>query len=90
MAVRVPEAICPACGARRDAATLATDIEADDMPEPGNLSVCVACSSFLRFTDDLQLALLSPAELRALSAEDRNDLWAMRRLVHKLPAELRR
>ena len=88
--VRVPQSACPACGVVCNGATLSTDPEHTPTPRRGDLTICVYCSTFLQFGPDLELAILSPSELRALPADEQAQLWKMRRVVHALPAHWRR
>ena len=60
----VPATPCPICKAAHDRATSVTADAA--APEPGDLTVCIKCASWLRFTDDMQLVFVEDAEYRTL------------------------
>lgn len=65
---RLAPSRCPNCGEPLDAAT-SPDPDARP-PAPGDVSVCIACSTILVFDHGLKLALPSPAQLDQLLAED--------------------
>src|SRR4051812_16227606 len=61
---RVAPSPCPNCGHVLDAATSESALP----PEPGDITVCVGCSTILVFEDGMKLALPSPALLDELIA----------------------
>jgi hypothetical protein len=71
---RVPSSLCPVCQHLIDAATAVDDSPGE--PEPGDLTVCVECTSFLQFTDTMQVRLMSDKEIEHLP--DLTRIWLMR------------
>ena len=70
---------CPWCGALADAAT---NLTGEAGPEPGDITLCLGCTSPLQFNDRMQLAKISDAELRdRLSADDYARFMAARRVM---------
>jgi hypothetical protein len=65
--MRVPLSLCPQCGQKLDGASTP---DGPDLPDPGDVSVCIYCSSILVFDAELKLALPSPAMLDEILAED--------------------
>lgn len=62
---------CPSCGHTIDA-----DIEAfgDARPTPGDVSVCLYCTSYLVFNHDLTRRLMSNEDFLDLDGETKNSL----------------
>jgi hypothetical protein len=60
---RVPESICPSCGAPNDGATAPL---CDAKPSEGDASVCMYCGHLAIFRADLTLRDASPQELEIL------------------------
>lgn len=81
-AYKVPENACPACGHRLDGAMAHPSVE-DVPPTPGDLSVCIACGSILRFLDDMALAEVSVFELRLYDGEVQRDILQAQDLVRE-------
>jgi hypothetical protein len=67
---------CPACGADLEAST---SVNGDYHPKPGDLSMCVYCTSFLCFTQGLALRMATEAELAELDDDSRNLLLRSRK-----------
>jgi hypothetical protein len=84
---------CPGCGASLNYNETVTGQE---RPKPGDASVCAACGELLRFTDDLTVAPISPAELAEMRREQPEDwdtlleLQRQFRTLAKLHASKRR
>lgn len=70
---------CPNCGKKLDCATCESEIK----PEPGDISVCIYCTSFLIFNDKVKLRLLTDDEIADLPAERRSQLVMARLLLRK-------
>lgn len=62
---------CPHCGKPADGATGVDDRQVGRMPKPGDFSVCLSCSSILRYTDKLGLRRIERKELRAMQRDPR-------------------
>jgi hypothetical protein len=63
---------CPACAGRLDAHT-SIDANAPDVgPSAGDVSVCLYCATALRFGDELELEVMTIAQLEAMPI----DAWA--------------
>jgi len=59
---RMPTSICPICKSSLEAATSLKN----EIPDPGDISVCLYCGNILKFNDDLELVSLSNDEMQAL------------------------
>lgn len=81
MSIETPQCNCPSCGCKLDAATNLADERR--RPSPGDLSVCINCTSFLVFDDNLILRNLSPEETKQLPVGVQDELWRIRRAAHK-------
>lgn len=57
---RMPEAVCPECNEKLDAAT--ETIRKGRKPGPGDFSVCAYCAAVLRFDESLRLRTTTIAE----------------------------
>lgn len=66
---------CPSCGHRLNAATPVTAIS---KPQPGDLSLCINCAQFLRYTDSMTLEIFPEEDLLKLSIDECLDLFDMR------------
>jgi hypothetical protein len=78
----VPESECPFCGVKLDAATHPKDRTL--MPSPGNLSMCINCTSILKFDDNLHLVALTPQEFKKLPDEVQDRLYHMQRVTRDI------
>jgi len=79
---------CPWCGATLSAACNAGP--EDDVPGPGDFSVCLHCAQPLRLDDALHWNRMSQSDLNALSDEERQGVIAAMATVRNAPEELRR
>lgn len=70
---RTPETKCPFCGETLDAATGI----GSSSPSPGDISVCVKCRSWLRFTEDLTLRPFEDADFKEIDPDTLNLLRLM-------------
>jgi len=69
----IPASSCLNCGKLLDAATGVLEYGFDATPDPGDLTVCIACGHLMAFGDDLQL--------RDLTAEEMKDAAGDRRII---------
>jgi len=60
---KLPDRACPVCNNKLDAASA---INADTSPQPGDVSICFYCGSFLIYSDDMSSRLLTELEVYAL------------------------
>jgi len=74
-----PASQCPFCEYRMDDATAADGGVA--RPEPGDISMCLSCLSFLRFRQDMTLEALPDGEFRQLPDDFKNRLLHARRIM---------
>ena len=81
MTARTPACECPACGYEIDAAMAAT--EGTAKPKPGDLSICLACASALKFRADLTVELLSIEDFDTLTGLEQNNLFAAMQAVSR-------
>jgi hypothetical protein len=75
---RLPPSLCPDCGYQLDCAT---GVDNDDRPSPGDLTLCLKCTQFLQYNDDMVLVPLAPHTLRGLPAPTRDMLFKARRVL---------
>lgn len=68
---------CPSCGHILDAATPIDNL--GEPPQPGDLSVCISCTNFLRYTLDMLLEILPEDDLLQLPTDVCLDLYDARR-----------
>lgn len=71
---------CPACGARIDGTTGIGSTEAEDVPGPGDVTVCICCATVLTFGEQMEL---TPAVLSELPVD-------VREYVESVAGQLRR
>lgn len=67
---RFPQSKCLNCGYKLDAATSADLNDEDKAPHPGAVSVCIACSHIMLFTDDMALRNPTIEELESIVQDD--------------------
>jgi hypothetical protein len=82
MADPLPLSRCPWCDYLMDAATNLQDAEA--VPAPGDVSVCLSCASVLVFNDDLTLRGFTPAEIAALPSDIKSQLERYQRAIREI------
>ncbi len=70
--------VCPGCGAKLNGATSLEDSKA---PNPGDYSVCLYCTAFLVFMEELAMRFMTEEELVELPDEQRIALQRMRRAI---------
>lgn len=75
---KVPEQVCPKCGATLHAATAA---DHDNSPAPGMITVCAGCAALLQFAEGLLLELMTAEQIAALPADLRAELEQMQRVI---------
>jgi hypothetical protein len=76
---RMPVTQCPRCKAPVNRQTGFDQQE----PVPGDLTVCSACGTMLRFHKDLALVLISGREVRALPLATRRKLLGVQAAILK-------
>ncbi len=81
----LPSSFCPSCGQNLDAATAVDPLD-KARPKPGDYSVCLDCTSFLRFTDDYTVRLMTEAEVASMDDENRNLLVRVRKRIQQVKA----
>jgi hypothetical protein len=64
---RLPASPCPICEVTLNAAANCFD---ETAPGPGDVTICIACGTLLRFAADLTLRLMSPEEESALRRDN--------------------
>jgi hypothetical protein len=52
---------CPYCGKKFD---LTSDLEGENTPEPGNITICLGCAGVLIFGDNMEPKKPDPEELK--------------------------
>ena len=72
---------CPVCGEKLDGATVIDDDHA--VPQPGDISVCWKCASFLTYTPDMELRLLTELEVYGLDAHAKAVMIEMRKRIRE-------
>jgi len=76
----LPEDRCPMCDCRIEAAS--TPGKAS--PHPGDVSVCISCTSVLVFNDDLRLREMSRDEFANLHPENKSEILLVQRGIRML------
>jgi hypothetical protein len=69
---------CPACDRTLDGAT---GLTTDNAPEPGDLTVCAYCASFLTFNLDLSHRKLTAEEFSELTEDEQHNIVTARKIV---------
>lgn len=72
------ETACPGCGVGINAST---DPDGDELPSPGDLSICAYCTAFLVFEEGPALRLLTLEEIAELPDENRIELQRFRKFL---------
>jgi len=79
---------CPACSHVLEEAS-AVDGK-PTAPVPGDLSVCLYCARLLQFTEDLDVRVMTEADIAQLPNKTRIEVqltqWAITQLISALPA----
>jgi hypothetical protein len=78
---KLPPVRCPDCNYPLDAASDPTDRAA--RPNPGDMTVCFQCTTFLEFRADMTLQVASPADVRNLPSDIRDKLFAVRHAIQE-------
>jgi len=73
---------CPACGHLLDADGVA--LGEDARPTPGDVSVCMYCTSFLVFEPDLSRRAMTDDEVGELPDDVRMELIRVRRTIKSM------
>lgn len=80
---------CPKCGEVLDCHTCVNDPNA--VPTPGAIMICASCTTFCRFTEELQLTPLTAHDVEDLSEEEKQmllEVWTFLRFrTRKLPVD---
>jgi hypothetical protein len=74
---RMPPQACPRCGKMLDA----NDGEKGHVPQPGALTVCVACAAVSVFSDEMRLLAVTPDEFEALPTETQDEIASIQALL---------
>lgn len=76
---RLPVDHCPACNKPLDAAA---SISGEDVgPQPGDVTLCIGCGTFLEYGEDMRLMLLTDAHKDEISAEDLDRLEEIQTMI---------
>ncbi len=78
----LPIGSCPVCDYMMDSATDLSNEKVE--PQPDDLSVCLKCTSILRFDDELRLVPLAPGEFAKLPDARRATLFRIQRIVRRI------
>ena len=78
---KTKEVCCPVCSAIFDGAM---GINNNDKPKTGDLTVCSYCASFLTFTPDVCVRLLTAEEIGDLSFQERTILMHARTVIAQM------
>jgi hypothetical protein len=76
--IEIPDTHCPVCNANLNGVSSSSEKK---YPTKNDLTVCTVCTSFLIFTEDLQLRLLTTDEIADLPEEIRMKLIHTRELL---------
>lgn len=75
---RMPEAHCPTCDEKLDAVT---SIDADGMPERGDISLCAYCGEILEFDDNMQLIVITEEAWEITPQHTKNEIIKVQQIV---------
>lgn len=83
---KIPNNSCPKCSARIEFATAAPGpgMDPEASPQPGDLTICINCSTFLIFEKDLSLSLMTKELFDSLEEEDKLFLQQLESTVSNL------
>lgn len=70
----IPTSECPACHHKQDRASLVTDNPEGHGPQPGDVSLCMYCGTWLEFLEGGRMQSLPPDKLSALPQETQNEM----------------
>jgi hypothetical protein len=76
---------CPICSHKIDAASHVSERGEYATPTAGDLTVCIRCSNWLIFRDDLSMRPITPEERRELTPELRAKLVAVTMATNQIP-----
>lgn len=79
---KIPECKCLQCGAKMNASG-SVDGNAEDMPEPGSVVLCIRCGGVMKHADDMSLRGMSEEEMDELTA-DKEWMDLIARTVQKI------
>ena len=66
---KTPKAWCPSCHERLSGTGTICDEDDDCEPGPGAFTVCMCCSSLLKFKDDMTLRMVEKKDLDDMDEE---------------------
>ena len=69
---RIPESNCPTCNHKLNAVS---DCINQNVPKPGDISMCIKCGQMLEFSDDLTQIHIKPKTLEELKKDP--ETWAI-------------
>lgn len=81
------ETRCPGCGHEINAVTDVGKDPANPPPKPGDLTICVYCTCFMRFDDQLVRHVLTYEEIGDLPAEIRGMMVWARETIKQMHAQ---
>lgn len=83
MTVQLSEDYCPECGTMLTAASIMEDLNSEIMPNPGDISICFECTSYLTYDKNLKLQRMSVDDIVALDSEELYALTKERNMISK-------
>lgn len=81
---RIEPTECPECGYVLNASV---NMNSEGAPEPGDYTVCGRCRSFLVFTDEMGVRLLTEEEIADMDASIRAEMVQIREMVRDMPQD---
>lgn len=75
---KMPEDYCPTCNERLDGVT---SLDANGMPDVGDISLCAYCGELLEFDEDMKLVLLTEEQWDELPQHSKNEMIKIQELV---------
>ncbi len=58
--------ICPLCGITLD---MATSVEGEHIPNPGDYSICIGCVGWLKYGSDMELQPVSKLDIQSMDKD---------------------
>jgi len=81
MTTRLPESECLRCGKKVNAASCVADDNA--VPEPGDVTICIACGHLMAFADDLSYRELTDEEVLEVPLDEVSRIQNARKRIEE-------
>jgi hypothetical protein len=79
---QLPEAECPSCHYKADAAT---SLSGEARPKPGDITLCINCGELAKFGQDYKLEPVKLADLMDLTPRQHRDIELAQKFIRNHP-----